>query len=129
MRKWAYRFKKGISMAELALSLAVITIVSAAAVTVVVSSSETEASVTENREILTYAENAVECFRFADSEQELLSALQYTEEAYTLSDHIYFLDNDTYKVSVQTDFTAGTLYFKAYTTGGEVLYETSYEKG
>lgn len=60
---------KGISMVEVVIALVVITIISIATLSVVFMSVKVEAKAAVTMEVRNAAENAVECFRFADGDK------------------------------------------------------------
>ncbi len=68
------KFKRGISLVEVVLAIVIITMVSIFATTLVVSSVQNESKNVRDNEIVTIAENAIECYRFCSAGGE-----SYTE--------------------------------------------------
>ena len=65
------RSRKGISMVEVVVALVVITIISLATLSVVFVSAKVEAKTFVAMEVRNSAENAVECFRFANGDKDI----------------------------------------------------------
>ena len=61
------KFKRGISLVEVVLAIVIITMVSIFATTLVVSSVQNESKNVRDNEIVTIAENAIECYRFCSA--------------------------------------------------------------
>ena len=68
------RSRKGISMVEVVVALVVITIISLATLSVVFVSAKVEAKTFVAMEVRNSAENAVECFRFANGDIDVFIA-------------------------------------------------------
>lgn len=64
------RSRKGVSLVEVVVALAVITIISISALSVVFMSVKVEAKTVIVFEVRNSAENAIECFRFADGDMD-----------------------------------------------------------
>ena len=79
------RRRCGISLLETVIALAIISVISAATVTLIVASSRAEARILNDMYITNAAENAVECFQYAENSDELLTLLQRTDAAYAVS--------------------------------------------
>lgn len=67
--------KRGFSLAETAVALAVIAIVSGAAMSMVLSSADIEGSTMLTSYVINDAENVVDCFRYADTVEEFYIVL------------------------------------------------------
>ncbi len=87
MRKNFY-LKKGATLIETIIAITILTIVSVMAVTVCVSSINAEERTLRDMEIASISSTAVDCFRFSDTEEELLSFLQQAEADFVLVDTI-----------------------------------------
>ena len=124
--------RRGISLLETVIALAVISVISAATVTLIVASTKAEARILNDMYITNAAENAVECFQYAESSDELLALLQRTDAAYTASSEDpqrIFLTKSTYTVTVLADFVGNTVEIYATDEDGEEIYRLAYQKG
>ncbi len=124
--------RRGISLLETVIALAVISIISAATVTLIVSSTKAEKKIFDDMHITNAAENAVECFRYADDSTELYTLLQQCDADYTVSAEnaqCFILTKDAYILTVWADFTGNTVEIYATDEGGEEIYRLQYQKG
>lgn len=64
--------RKGISMTEVIVAMAVLVMVSGAAITVLIASVKADTAYQNKYAVLSGCENAAECLRFADGEKDLL---------------------------------------------------------
>lgn len=69
------RDRRGISMTEVIVAMAVVTIVTAAAISVVMASIKFDAKYNDETTALSYCESVVDCVRFADDVDTLSKAL------------------------------------------------------
>ena len=126
------RRRCGISLLETVIALAIISVISAATVTLIVASSRAEARILNDMYITNAAENAVECFQYAENSDELLTLLQRTDAAYAVSGEDpqrIFLTKSTYTVTVLADFVGNTVEIYATDEDGEEIYRLAYQKG
>lgn len=97
--------RRGISIAEAAVALAVIMIVSAAAATFIVRAVDTETEVAHAMERSEQLENAIECYRWADGDagkfKEALSQVGYEGNGYAL--RFTLTESDYINVALTTD--------------------------
>lgn len=120
--------KKGVSILETAIALTVITIISASVITLIIASVKTENKNYNSLYISSYAESSVECFRFADSSDELFELLKKTDAEYARTDNVFTLDKGQYILTVTVDFESGVLDLLANDPDGKELYALSYRK-
>jgi len=120
--------RKGISLVEMVVALVIITVVSLYALNIAVASSTVENDSVITIQASNYAENAIEAFRFAETPEEFLALLRITDEGFTNSANYYTVDKGSYRVTVEADFTQGSLKFTAVKKHGEEIYNVSYEK-
>ena len=76
------RDRKGISMTEVVVAMAVVTIVTGAAISVLVASIKFDVKYEEKTAALSYCESAVECVRFAENEEMLKKTLNLVKEGF-----------------------------------------------
>lgn len=122
------RSRKGVSILETAIALTVITIMSAAVISLFITSIKTESKNLDALYISAHAENATECFRYADDIDELLVAMKTTDDEYTVSDGKLLLKKSSYEITITVDFDSGSLSFLASKPDGKELYSLNYER-
>ena len=122
------RRRAGFSLMEAVIALAVIAAVSAATLTLIFSSVRIETEAFRSLHIHNEAKNAVECFRYADTEAEFENAIQKTG-TYTVDGDVYMRKGDGYTVYLRVNFTDGTLAVETVDAAGETLGTYSYRKG
>lgn len=121
---------RGISLIEVAVALAVISLVSVATLSVILSSSRVKNEAIDTVLAVNLAENAVECFSYANDENEYYSILSKTDSGYRrLSSGEYILSKDRYTVTLSIDYDSGELRFDAVYDDGEVVYSICCERG
>lgn len=123
------RCRKGMSMVEVVIALVIISIVSAAALSVILMSVDVEADAIRSVEIAESAENAIDCFRFAESPAEFLEALKNT------ASYIQNPENPDQFIWKTTGFTvtitvSGNQFaYTAVNSDSETIYSFTYTKG
>ncbi len=115
--------RKGVSMTEVIVAMAVLVMVSGAAITVLIASVKADTAFENKYAVLSGCENAAECLRFADGEKDLLKValekagfVQTDETEFTLEK-----GNETVTV-LENNESYAVVY------NGEVIY-TYYKKG
>lgn len=97
------RDRRGISMTEVVIAMAMVVIVTGAAISVLIASVKSDAKYLAKSNALTGCENAVECVRFAEDIDTLDEALEkvgfVTDED---NEYTYKSGESTVKVTVQT---------------------------
>lgn len=73
--KALFKGKKGISLVEVVIAMAAISIITAAAISLTLASISSDAKYNSRAEALTACENASECVRYADTKNELSGVL------------------------------------------------------
>jgi prepilin-type N-terminal cleavage/methylation domain-containing protein len=123
--------RKGFSLVEVIVALAVIAIISTAAFSLVLSSAKLEADAVRTTAVSAAAEDVLDCFRYADSNEEFFAAICKLDEYQTTDDGQYVLNKPNYTVYVNVD--GDELSFNAYKTRdgetGELIYSYQYKKG
>lgn len=123
--------RKGVTIVEVAIALAIIAIVSASAVGMVLISVNIEAKFVAN----TYTENSVEsvleCFQFAENEEIFYEALQKLDDyQYDSEKDAYIFDGKYLTVTVTVDFDGEkNLNYTAKRNTGEEIYSYTYPMG
>lgn len=120
------RSRRGISLVEVVVALAVITIISAAALSLVISSARVDANSLRSTQVTIAAENSLECYRFAESEEEFATLLEKTGD-YKKVDGAYVLTEKAYVITVH--YTDTKLTFSATDGDGEEIYSYEFDKG
>lgn len=124
------RDRRGISMTEVIVAMALVTIVTGAAISVVMASIKFDAKYNNETTALSYCESVVDCVRFADDEIELKTALsslgltveedfsggfKLIDESFTI--YVYEHSEDENKIVITAE-----------NTNREEIYGTVYEK-
>lgn len=120
------RSRRGISLVEVVVALTVITIISAAALSLVISSARVDANSLRSTQVMMAAENVLECYRFAESEEEFAALLEKTGD-YKKVDDAYVLTEKAYVITVH--YTDTKLTFSATDGDGEEIYSYEFDKG
>ena len=120
--------RKGISLVEVVVTLTVITIVSIATLSLVIASAKVDAKSLRNTQVMMAAENALECFRFSEDEDEFGEMLAKTGD-YSDVEGAYILRAQSYTITVNADYSVKKLTFTAFDTNGEVIYTYGFNKG
>ena len=120
------RSRRGISLVEVVVALTVITIISAAALSLVISSARVDANSLRSTQVMMAAENALECYRFAESKEEFAALLEKTGD-YKGSDGVFVLTEKSYTITV--NYTDTQLTFSATDSDGKEIYKYEFNKG
>ena len=120
------RSRRGISLVEVIVALAVITIISTAALSLVISSARVDANSLRSTQVTIAAENSLECYRFTESEEEFAALLEKTGD-YKKVDDAYVLTEKAYVITV--NYTNTKLTFSATDGDGEEIYSYEFDKG
>ena len=118
--------RRGISLVEVVVALAVITVISAAALSLVISSARVDANSLRSTQVTIAAENSLECYRFAESEEEFAALLEKTGD-YKKVDDAYVLTEKAYVITV--NYTDKRLTFSATDSDGKEIYKYEFNKG
>lgn len=127
------RSRKGLSLVEVMVALAVIAIISAAALSLVVSSSRLDAKSVKTAKVMMAAENALECFRYADDTGEFKNLLNETDAVYTSQDDKLVTNANGYVIHITV--VGKELTFIAYETDEkgqkteDIIYNYKFTKG
>lgn len=123
LKKAGLRRRKGITVVEVAVALAVISIVSAAAVGLILNSVNVEAKFQAVTQVQNQANSVLDCFRFSSDEDTFSQALQHLGE-YTFDpqSHAYTLTDGAISVTVKASFAPKKLEFAAAKKSGEEIY-------
>lgn len=122
------RSRKGVTMTEVVIALVLISVISAAALSVVLKSVNIEKNTLTALEAANSAENAVECFRFSDSEEEFLTALQKTAPYEQADDGTFVLRASNAVITIRADYLADRFEYTAVDSDGEEIYSFYYPR-
>ena len=123
------RDRRGISMTEVIVAMAMVTIVTGAAISVLVASMQFDIKYQEKTAALSYCESAVECVRFAEDKEMLKQTLNLIQEGFgdfqnvDSSDVFSLTEGDTV-IQVVVTSNAGTDNY-VVKLNDEVIYEIS----
>lgn len=120
------RSRRGISLVEVIVALAVIAIISTAALSLVISSSKVDANSLRSTQVMMAAKNALECYRFSDREDEFGELLRKTGD-YIEADDSYVLTESSYVITVK--YEDDSLRFTATDGDGKMIYDYEFNKG
>lgn len=120
------RSRRGISLVEVIVALAVITIISTAALSLVISSARVDANSLRSTQVMMAAENVLECYRFAESKEEFAALLEKTGD-YKKVDGAYVLTEKAYVITVH--YTNTKLTFSATDSDEKEIYKYEFNKG
>lgn len=127
VNKSGLRSRKGMSVAEVAVALAVISIISGAAVSMAMHSVKVEANFVAVTQTKSSAESVLECFRFADSEEVFAQALQKLGAfEFKPEENAYVLEGKSVTVTVKASFSPKKLEYTAAKNSGETIYSYTF---
>ena len=118
--------KKGISLAETIVAISLLTIISIVIMTISVYSVKNEMKNVRNMEIGNLSENAIECFSYSANEEEFFSLLQKTNADYSLENHVFTLQKQTF--TLKLSLSGDLLQISAFDNDNEQIYSLNYEK-
>lgn len=115
--------RRGITVAEVAVALVIISIVSAAAVGLVLNSVKVESNFAAVTAAQNSAQNVLDCFRFSDDADTFLQALQKLDDyEFDPVQNAYVLTEGGLTVTVKASFAPKKLEFTAAKQNGDELY-------
>ena len=131
--------KSGFVMAEVVIALSVILIVMVSALSISIHSISAKRKTVNESRANTFAENAWECFKTADSEEEFIDLVEFAEGV-TLSDsnnsdnvgsYVYASEERDLQAKVTVDFTLErpTFSIEIQNNKEEIIVSFSYTKG
>lgn len=122
------RSRKGMSMVEVVIAMVIIAVISASVLSMIMMSINVEANAEISVEVAESVDNAVACFRFADTKEEFLQALQktapYEENPENPGELLLQSEGYTVKLQVSQDEFAYT----AVNSDSEIIYSFTYAK-
>ncbi len=123
IKKTGLRGQKGITVAEVAVALAIISIISAAAVGMALNSVKVEANFVAVTGTQTGAQNVLDCFHFSDDADTFYQALQKTGAyEWNPEENAYILTTNNMTVTVKASFSPKKLEYTAAKHNGETIY-------
>lgn len=130
------RSRKGFSILEAVIAIAVISIITVAAITMVTQSIKVERNNIRDAEIKTYSENAIECFRFANDREEFFSLIKKTasfvdeNEDGTLGENERIeLKKSDYTIAITVDLLYNNMMITAINSSGTEIFSLDYSIG
>ena len=122
------RKRRGFSLVEVVIALTVITIISSAALSLVLSSAKSDDKALRTTQVMIAADNALECFEFADTEEEFATLIKKTGDYSLGEDGKYVCDENSYVVTVSVDYSTMTMSFAAVDVDGKEIYSYVFSK-
>ena len=120
--------RRGVTMVEVVVALIMISVVSAAALTMVMMSISVEQKAVTSLSVKTDAENVLNCFRYAETEEEFLEALKKTGAYEKDAEGHFVLSAEEFSVIVSADFSADSFVYTATNPDGEIIYTFTYPR-
>jgi prepilin-type N-terminal cleavage/methylation domain-containing protein len=119
--------RKGVSLVEVVVALAVISIISFAAFSLILSSIDLENNMMRDVEISAAADDALDCFIFANSGEKFSEVIKYL--GYVNAGTKYRLDKGNYVIEVT--YSETQMDFKAKDENDNIIFkfEKPYTKG
>jgi len=123
------RSRKGMSMVEVVIALVIISVISASALSMIMMSVNVEADAVRSFEVSESVDNAMDCFRFAETPAEFLEALKMTAlyEQDPENPDRFLLKAAGFTVTVTV--SGDQFEYTAVNVDGEVIYAFTYHKG
>lgn len=129
MKNFVKKLKRGISLVEVMVAIAVITIISVSATTVILSSSKNDQTNLRTTQIAITTKSVVDCFRFADDLGEMYETLCLTEQTYEKFNDTITLNKETFSLTIEADFNERKVTITALDGKGQELSKVQYSKG
>lgn len=120
--------KRGISLAETIVAIALLTIVSVVIVTISVYSVRTERKNLRNMEVAVLSENAVDCFYFSDNIEQFSDLMEQTNSGYIYDNNVFTLKKTNYQITLNLSADFKTLLITALDDTGKKIYTFSCSK-
>ena len=111
--KKVWRNKRGISLAEAVIAMAVILLVSAAATTLITLFARSSARMTQRNEATNITENCLECFVFCDSKVDFDAQLGGLDYTFEVDGNTYTIEGQDYLITMEINFGAEAATFAA----------------
>ncbi len=118
--------KRGVTIIEAVVALAIIAIVSVMSVSMSLSSIKNENKNLRNMEIVAISSTAIDCFNFAETEEEFLSLLKKSNDNFEVREQKFVLSEKTYTLLLSIE--SNVLTTLATDTNGKEIYNLSYKK-
>lgn len=119
--------KRGISLIEVVVALALIALISASAFALVISSLRVENSAVRSNTITFIADDAYDCFRYAQDEEEFFSLLKKLNPDFVREGDSIVLKKEDFIIEINVE-KEKKLLFRATDTDGQELYSYEFEK-
>lgn len=120
--------KKGITIVEVVITLVLIATIMASAISVIMMSIEVENNSAAAVKLQTSAENILECYRFAKTEEEFAEAIAKCGDFKKADDGSFVLAGTDVTITVKSNFTENKLEFSATNSNGDEIYSFGYQK-
>ncbi len=118
--------KRGVTLAETIVAIALIAIVSVMAVSICIYSYNQENKNLRDMRIASISSTAVDCFRFADTEEEFLSLLKKTDENFKKEEEKILLEGGDYILTL--NISENVLSLLAVDKQDVEIYSLTYKK-
>ena len=125
--------RRGFSLTEAIIAMAVILIVSLTAITIIMSSMNSKHTVFDQTRAQYFAESSLECFKSAEDKSEFAYLLSFVAEEDTLTsknnDYTYTSKKDNFKAKIHADFDTGVFEIEVTDKRGDELVSFNYRRG
>ncbi|MBO4666657.1 MAG: prepilin-type N-terminal cleavage/methylation domain-containing protein [Bacilli bacterium] len=136
MKKWLKKIMKkvsrGFSIMEVVIAMTVIAVCTATTIAVLERSRNVSSKAFYYYEARELVDNTLEVFKYADNEEQFFNGLGYLDQQYTKEGHLYYYENNLYRIEVTVVFNEyhnGMSTFRAvgYQSNGHQLFTCSYD--
>jgi len=107
------RNRRGISLAEAVIAMAVILVVSAAATTLITHFAAVSARMMQRNEATNIVENTLECFKYCDNRTDFEAEVSALGYAYGVAGDVYTLEGNDYVIRLEVGYGAESATFAA----------------
>ena len=125
--KARFSSRKGISLVEVVVALTIISIISVAAFSLILSSMDLENDMMRDVEISAAADDALDCFIFAETEEKFAEGMHALGYTCLPEDNLYLCYGDGYVIKVSCK--DNIMEFVAEDDADVVIFKQTYTKG
>ena len=123
--------RRGMTIAEMAISMAIILTVSVATISLQITSIQQESKNSQLNAVIQYGDEVLDCFQWAQNQTEFRNAVGRLGFVETEQDSgVYTLDrgNMQIKITISGQGTSMKMTVEAVDADDEIIYEFTYEK-
>lgn len=127
--------RRGISIMEVVIAIAVIGIITVSSITLLSHSISIERQNLRNTEIKIYSENAIDCFRFASNREEFFAFIKETADFKDQNDNGILEENESillekidYTIAIKLNIEYNNIIVTTTNSDGAEIYKLEYTK-